>query len=41
MDYALVADDTEDIDREALTIARLLGISRDFSETIEKNINKK
>ena len=40
MDYALVADDTEDIDREALTIARLLGISRDFSETIEKNINK-
>lgn len=40
MDYALVGDDTEDIDREALTIARLLGISRDFSETIEKNINK-
>lgn len=40
MDYALVGVDTEDIDREALTIARLLGISRDFSQTIEKNINK-
>ena len=39
MDYALVGDDNEDVDREALTIARLLGISRDFSETIEKNIN--
>lgn len=40
MDYALVGDNTADVDREALTIARLLGISRDFSETIEKNIYK-
>lgn len=40
MDYSLEEDDTPEIDREALTIARLLGISREFSETIEKNINK-
>lgn len=40
MDYALVADNTEEVDHEALTIARLLGISDKFSETIEKNINK-
>lgn len=38
MDYSLVPDDTSDVDREALAIARLLGISRNFSETIENNL---
>lgn len=40
MDYSLVEEGSDDVDREALTIARLLGISPKFSETIEKNINK-
>lgn len=40
IDYSLVAEDSEEIDREALRIARLLGISSLFADTIQKHIER-
>ena len=38
MDYSLVRDERSEVDREALTIARMIGISENFSQTIENNL---
>lgn len=38
MDYSLLPDSNTGVDREALRIARLIGISRDFSEKIENRL---
>ena len=41
MDYSLISDINADVDREALRIARLLGVSKNFSDSIENNLIKK